>query len=165
VRPPLPPAKPDTVFVDRPGPTEVEYRDRWRVERDTINLVRTVVEYDTTFVACQELKPRRRIISAVFGEAYGDSTFVLSERQSFNGDSLEFQLTTEEIYTDGMPARISIDSIGAAIEWRDFPTSNNSTSFFKKLEYALIGIGAYVVVDKIWNSDSGSSDQGSYDEY
>lgn len=162
-RPPLP-VKTDTVFV-HDTMTVKEYIDRWRVERDTINLVRTVTIYDTTLVACQEIKPRRRMVSAVFGEAYGDSTFVLSERMSSRGDSLIFRLFNEEIYTAGMPARISIDSMGASIEWRDFPTQDNSISFFKKIGYMLIGAGAFAVIDRIGDVGQGSSDRRSSDEY
>ena len=154
-RPPLP-VKPDTTYIDRPGPTQVEYRDRWIVKRDTINLIRTVTIYDTTRVACQDVSPRRRIVSAVFGKAYGDSTFVLSERMSFGNDSLSFQLFNEDIYTGGMPARISTDSIGAVIEWRDFPTQRNSISFFKKVGYMLIGAGAYAVIDGVGEIGQGS---------
>ena len=164
---PMPPPQlvTDTVFV-HDTMTVTEYVDRWRVEHDTINLVRTVTVYDTTRIACQSLKPRRRIISAVFGEVYGDSTLVLSETQSFVNDSLAFQRVIENIWTNGMPSRISIDSIGTAIEWRDFPTQDNSISFFKKIEWMLKGIGAYIVIDKAAQIGKGSSSsRGNSDDH
>lgn len=108
-------------------------------------MTRTVTEYDTIRVACPDLTPKHYILGAVFGEEYGATTSVLTERVSFEGDSLTFQNTEEDIYTDGMPAHISIDSAGPTITWRDFPNPN-SVSIFKKLEYGLIGAGAMAVI-------------------
>lgn len=164
-KPPVPQIVTDTVFVhDTLTLTEIEVR--WRVQTDTINLVQTVTVYDTTRIACQQLKPRRRIIAAVFGETYGDSTLVLSERMSFVNDSLSFQKLTENIYTNGIVRRISIDSVGSHIEWKDFPIQRNSISFFKKVEYILYGVAGYIILDKAAQIGKGSSsDRGSSNEH
>lgn len=164
-KPPIPVIVTDTIFV-HDTLTVKEIETRWRVRTDTVNLVRTVTVFDTTRIACQNLKPRRRIIAAVFGETYGDSTLVLSERMSFVNDSLSFQKLTENIYTNGIVRRISIDSVGSHIEWKDFPTQRNSISLFKKIEYIFYGAVGYIILDKaaqIGKEDS--SPRGHSNEY
>lgn len=157
-KPPIPVIVTDTVFV-HDTLTEKEIEVRWRVKTDTINVVQTVTVFDTTRIACQDMKPRRRIIAADFGETYGDSTLVLSERLSFVNDSLSFQNLIENIYTNGIVRRISIDSEGTHIEWKDFPTRGNSISFFKKVEYILYGVGGYIILDKAAQIGKGSSNE------
>lgn len=144
-RPPTP-TKTDTVFV---SDTVIEERDRWRVEKDTVLLTQRVTVFDTIRIACRELKPRYYILGAEFGEEYGDTTSVLTESVSFSRDSLNFQNTIEDIYTNGMPRRISIDSTGVGVEWRDFPTQDNSISILEAGKWMGIGIGGYIVVDGI----------------
>lgn len=147
-RPPLP-AKTDTVYVDRPGPTQIELDTLWMPpETVRVNTVFTRIEYDTVRVLCSEVRPRRNIVSAVFGSTYGDSSFVLSELMKYERDSLTFQLVSETIYTNGMPARISSDLDGAVIDWRPFPEPKNSSlSIFDKILWALVGYGGGKVIE------------------
>lgn len=141
------PAAPETVLVHMPAETAKVFI----VERDTINTVVTRYVYDTVRVACQDLSPRRRLLSAVFAAKVGDTTKVLSELMSFSDDSLTFQQQTESVYTLGMPRRIGTDLEGATIEWIPFPTEKiNSCSIWTRIAHLTVGAGGGILLGEVF---------------
>jgi len=153
---PPPPPRPvvaETTYVDRPGPTETEYVDRW-LPQDTayVPAPYEVVIFKPVATACAEVETRRRIISAVFGEAVGDTAWVLSETMSALGDSLQFQLQEEGIYTEGFPKRMYTTLGGTAFDWIDFPVERRSScSIFHDAKVAGYAIGLYTLAEAVFS--------------
>lgn len=149
-RPKPPPAKPpqptktDTMFVATPSIPERVQERVFLPGADVLIPVRyEVTIFDTVSIPCAEIAPRRRILSAEFGKAYGDTTLVASELMTSNGNSLVFRSQIESLYTDGTPLRIWNELDGIRIEWQEIPTIRvNSCSIGKTLLSGLVGCGA-----------------------
>jgi len=151
--PPLRPVVAETTYVDRPGPPEIEYRDRW-LPQDTayVPTPYEVVVFKPVAVACAEATARRRIVSAVFGEMVGDTARILSEVMTGAGDTLNFQLIEEGIYTEGFPKRVFATMNGTTFDWIDFPVEHHSScSIFHDAKVAGYTIGLFKLAEAIFD--------------
>ena len=143
--PPKPPGptKTDTVYVKLPSVPEVVQDLVFTPGMDVpFPVPYEVVIFQPDTVSCEDIETRSRILSAEFGEAYGDTSSVAIESMSSIGGSLVFQSKIEKLYTNGMPRRIWLDSGQTMVEWIDYPVVKvNSCSLGTKLLSGAVGCG------------------------
>jgi hypothetical protein len=149
-RPPKP-VKTDTVFYPVPSIPERVQELVFTPGTDVpFQVPYEVVIFQPDTVPCQEIEPRSRIMSAEFGEAYGDTSSVAIESMSYANGSLVFQSSIERLYTDGMPKRIWTESGQTKVEWIEYPVVRvNSCSIGTKLLSGAVGCGACTVLGLI----------------
>lgn len=149
--PKRPPRPTKTVVIDMPIPSIPERVQEFVFTPGTD--VPVLVPYQVEVflpdtIPCEEITSRTRIMSAEFGESYGDTSSVALEKMSYVNGSLVFLSRIERLYTDGMPKRIWTDSEILKVEWVDFPVmKTNSCSIFTKAGWGLIGAGGIKLVE------------------
>jgi len=143
-RPPVPVIVTETTYVAAPSIPEKVQELVFTPGADVpFPVPYEVVIFQPDTVKCEEISPRSRILSAEFGVEYGDTSSVAIESMSYENGSLVFRSSIERLYTDGMPARIWLDSGRTKVEWIEYPTIRvNSCSIGKKLLSGLVGCGA-----------------------
>lgn len=150
-RPTPPDVVTETTYVAAPSVPEIVQEMVFTPGPDVpfpVAYERIIFQPDT--VPCQEVESRSRIMSADFGEKYGDTTSVAIESMSYANGSLVFRSSIERLYTDGMPKRIWLESGQTKVEWIEYPVVRvNSCSIGTKVLSGAVGCGACTVLGLI----------------